>query len=177
MELICLGKHTSATIWISLLWTISSRQTFCFTTISDIIMANSTFYYQRLSIYPSKVVIVEYTVQYPKTFAHCGHLVLDIYTTQGNLNRQTQCSNQDHGHLKNKKLHVPLVSPHTTCRQSQGQGQIQGQDQEDIEIVSCSGKTKVQDYIPRNFGFSIGFDCKWKRKVSLNGIGFNISVE
>ena len=78
---------------------------------------------------------------------------------------------------ENKKLHVPLVSPHATCRQSQGQGQTQDQGQRDKEIVSCSGKTKVQNYTPRNFGFSIGFDCNWKRKVSLNGIGFNISVE
>ena len=107
-------------------------------------------------------------MQYPKTFAHCGHLILDIYKKQRNLNRKTQCSNHKHGQLKNQNLRVPLVSPHVTCRQGQGQipgqGQIQGQGQ--AEIVSCSGETKIQGYIPRNFYFSIGFDCKWKRKVS-----------
>ena len=39
------------------------------------------------------------------------------------------------------------------------------------------GEVTVRHYIPRNFRFSVGFDCKWKRKVSLNGIGFNISIE
>ena len=177
--MIGLSKHTTATSLISLLWIIFSRQMFCLNTFSDIIMENKTFYYQHLSTYPSKVVTVEYTVQYPKTFAHCGHLILDIYTKQKNLNRKTQCSNQKHGQLKNQNLRVPLVSPHVTCRQGQvqiqGQGQILSQGQ--AEIVSCSGETKIQGYIPRNFWFSIGFDCKWKRKVSLNGIRFNISSE
>ena len=96
MEMIGLSKHTTATSLISLLWIISSRQIFCLNKISDIIMENKTFYYQDLSTYPSKVVTVEYTVQYPKTFAHCGHLILDIYTKQRNLNRKTQCSNHKH---------------------------------------------------------------------------------
>ena len=45
----------------------------------------------------------------------------------------------------------------------------------DSKLRKCNGSATIQDYIPRNFGFSFGFYCG-HAKYSLKGLKFNISI-
>ena len=129
----------------------------------DIIRNNGTFYHEYISTYPSKYATVEYSVQYMSELAQNGTLILDIYTDD-DWSPEHECSNRTYGQLRNSNLHLLLVSPFSTCEQTGSRETF------------CTGKTTIQDYIPRQYSFSIGFDCKSLRKASLNGVYFNISI-
>ena len=131
----------------------------------DIIRNNGTFYHEYLSTYPSKYATVEYSIRYTSELAQNETLVLDIYTDD-DWSSEQECSNGTYGQLRNNNLHITLASPFSTCEQTDSK-----------ETIFCTGKTTIQDYIPRQYSFSIGSDCKSLRKASLNGVYFNITIK
>ena len=34
----------------------------------------------------------------------------------------------------------------------------------------------IQDYVPRNYGFSFGYDCMYSERPSLRGLSFNVTI-
>ena len=143
--------------WITLL--LVSLHVVC-----DIIKDNRTFHHEYLSTYPSKSVRVEYTVRYMSDLAQNGTLILNIYTDD-NWSPEHECSNQTYGQLRNHNLHLPLSLPSSRCVPSGNS-----------EMTFCTGKTAIWDYIPRQYSFSIGFDCYRVEKASLSGVYFNVSI-
>ena len=120
--------------------------------VSDTIEDDTVFYYRNLSKYPSKIAIVNYTVRFPRELISDNYVSLDMYTTDDNLNIRTNCSNKDYGQLYNKNLHTSLRRRpyrYTTC----------GSEQNNNNVIICTGHTKIQDYIPRKYGFSFGYEC------------------
>ena len=91
---------------------------------------------------------------------------MGIYTAYPKINTDNRCSKILYGQLRNENLHPILrVGRYrtTTC-------ELSGPD-----TVNCRGRVTVQDYIPRNFYLTFGFDCKWSRIYSLQGLRYNIS--
>ena len=43
-------------------------------------------------------------------------------------------------------------------------------------MLHCKGRTVIQDFIPRNYGFSIGYSCKELVRPSLRGMLFNFTI-
>ena len=92
--------------------------------------------------------------------------MMGIYTTYPKINIDNRCSKIFYGQLHNENLHPILregLYRTTTC-------ELSGPD-----TVNCRGRVTVQDYIPRNFYLTFGFDCKWPRIYSLQGLRYNIS--
>ena len=67
--------------------------------------------------------------------------------------QKRNCSYQKFGQLRNEDLHIPLGSS----------GRYRFVTSKEVgNMRSYYGKTTVQDFIPRKFGFSIGIDCDEK---------------
>ena len=142
-----------------------------FFVISDKIWNDTEFYYRTLSVYPSKLATIEYTVNF-NICSECK-VKLHIYTTDRDIKNDiaSQCHNRKYGQLRNENLHIPLsarLHPYrsTTCIFNKTD-----------QTVYCNGKTTIQDFKPRNYAFSFGFDCgRYSKPPSLNGLSFYVSI-
>ena len=147
-------------------------------TVLGQIKTDTGFYYQRLSEFPSKMATIEYTVTFNKTNIdlHCVNgakcnVRLDIYTSQDDQNLRTKCSNNGYGQLRNENLHTPLKLRHEPYRFTKC-----ALDDIDSDILYCKGGTTIQDYIPRHYGFSLGYHCREPVRPSLHGLSFNFTI-
>ena len=143
--------------------------------ISNVVTKDTNFYYRQFPTFPSKLVTLEYTVTFNLTNVnhHCGrescNVILDIYTTKEDKNFQKNCSKDHFGQLKNENLHTPL-SPRngpyrfTTCKMINS------------GMLHCEGKTSIQDYKPRHYGFSFSYECHISVKPSLCGLLYNFTI-
>ena len=154
--------------------TVSTR-----VTISDAVTTDTSFYYGRFQTFPSKLATVEYLVMFnmTKINRHCDAdgckvtCVLDIYTTEYDKNLKTNCSKDVFCQLRNGNLYPPLDlrdKPYrfTTCKM----------EKKNSDILHCDGKTTIQGYIPRNYGFSFGYKCDISAKSSLAGLSYNLTI-
>ena len=145
--------------------------------ISDLVTTDTSFYYRRFETFPSKLATLEYSVTFniTKINRYCNGyeciVILDIYTTEYDKNLKTNCSNDGFGQLRNENLRTPLYlrnRPYrfTTCKL----------DDKDTNILHCEGRTTIQDYIPRKYGFSFGYECDVSPKPSLFDLSFNFTI-
>ena len=94
---------------------------------------------------------------------------IDFYTTKDDINLRTNCSNNNYGQLGNQDLHSPLREGdkgHSTCKL----------DDVDPDMLFCDGRFTMQDYKPRHYGFSLGYDCTFLDRSSLRGLSFNVTI-
>ena len=147
----------------------------CSLTIYGTIENDTEFYYGELSENPSMLATVEYNITYNYTASliQCPECYprFEIYTTKDDQSLVTKCSNDIYGQLRNENLHTPLKLRSKPYRFTQCK-----LDSDDTDIMHCYGKTTIQDYIPRYYGFSLGFTCEQPIKGSLRGISYNISL-
>ena len=133
---------------------------------SGIISKNMKFFYRKLQVAPSVRATIDFTVSYLPRSMHYNYPIMGIYTTYPIIKVDNRCSKILYGQLRNENLHPILrVGRYrtTTC-------ELSGAD-----VVDCSGRVTVQDYIPRSFHLTFGFDSKWLHIYSLKGLRYNIS--
>ena len=146
-------------------------------TVSDKITTDTDFYFHSLSVIPSKLSTIEFSVKFNinDIRVHCDskkiscYLYVDIYTTKDDRNLRTNCSNSGYRQLANEDLHSPLRPGsyrYTTCKL----------DDVDSEMLHCEGRIMIQDYKPRHYGFSFGYSCKYLNRSSLHGLLFNFTI-
>ena len=132
--------------------------------VSDTIKEDVDFLKIKISNYPSKFAIIEYIVSYTITDTVGHHVKMDIYTIEDNVNSRERCSALHYGQLQNDGLHVPLNTRtfrETDCERYD-------------EFVSCQGQRIIQDYIPRDYFVSFGFDCD--ETGSMKGLAYEIRI-
>ena len=129
---------------------------------SGTIKEDTKFFYKQLTTIPSLITQVEFSIV-------CSYngLRFNIYTTEDNINLQTNCSLDHNGQVLNQNLGAP-VRPGTyknyTCLEQEN------------GLLHFTGTTIIQDFKPRIIGFSIGYNCYDPDPTSLKGLSFNISV-
>ena len=138
------------------------------------------FYYREFSTFPSLEATIEYNITYNYTVSllQCSgcYPKLDIYTTKSDANLDRNCSVDVFGQLRNENLHTPLKVRHRNYRFSNC---TKDANYTQNGLVNCYGKTKIQDYIPRNYGFSFGHRCEQLQKGikrSLRGLQYNMTI-
>ena len=83
-------------------------------TISDAVAMDTSFYYRRFQMPPSKLATLDYSVMFNRTRINgdCERdiciEILDIYTSEHDKNLKTNCSNDGFGQLRNENLRTPL---------------------------------------------------------------------
>ena len=146
-------------------------------TISDVVATDTSFYYRQFQMPPSKLATLDNSVMFNRTRVNgeCERdickVILDIYTNEHDKNLKINCSNDGFGQLMNENLRTPLYlrnRPYrfTTCKL----------EDMDLDMLHCEGRTIIQDYIPRKYGFSFGYDCGISTKPSIFGLSFNITI-
>ena len=94
---------------------------------------------------------------------------MDIYTTENHSSINKQCVTVYYGQLRNENMHTPIRPGRyrfTECTSYQNGPKLR-----------CHGKSPIQDYKPRFYGFSFGFNCgRYQRTESLKGLSFNVSI-
>ena len=146
-------------------------------TVSDQIGTNTNFYFRRLNVFPSKLAAIEFSVNFNTSdiAVKCVpskqpcRVYIDIYTTKDDANLKTNCSNIDYGQLLNEDLHSPL-------RPGSYRFTTSKLDDVDSDMLHCKGRAMIQDYVPRNYGFSFGYDCMYSERPSLRGLSFNVTI-
>ena len=131
------------------------------------IKTNTSFYYRKLPTRPSKLAEIQYSVR----FANVNKTVsLDIYTTEVDLKVKTKCSHNHFGQLRNEDLHTPMKPRSGPYRSTKCVLDI------NASVTHCEGRTTIQDYKPRNYGFSFGYHCKYLYEPLLLGLSFNFTI-
>ena len=138
---------------------------------------DSKFYYREFLTFPSLRATINYYIKYNYTATElqCPLCVpsLDIYTTKSDANLDCNCSIDVFGQLRNENLHTPLKPKGKLYRFTNCTVDSYG-------IVHCRGETKIQDYIPRSYGFSFGYRCRTydekRANRSLKGLQYNMTI-
>ena len=123
----------------------------------------TSFYYKKIPAPPSKLVTLEssasFQVQNDEDYVN-----LFFYTTDNHINIEEKCSVKNYGQVKHDDLHLELsVNRRYACHRKKDQ-------------LECRIIRRIQDFIPRNFAFSLGFYCNEKSSKSLKGLSYNITV-
>ena len=152
----------------TLLMFVSQFKTIHSTDVSGIITENVTFFYRKLPVAPSMRATIEFNISYSQSSMRGKRPwpLMGIYTEYPTINIQERCSKIIYGQLHNENLHPFLRIPEyrtTKC-------ELSGSD-----TVNCRGKVTVQDFIPRNFSLSFGFECHSFYMNSLKGLRYNIT--
>ena len=137
--------------------------------VSGKISEDIAFLHKMFSVPPPKRAIIEVNVSYPDSsrLQKDHFLTVGIYTTKDHVNIIKHCVDKDIGQFWNEYLHPRIAhhSRHLRCKVAHG------------NILYCSGNITVQDFIPRKFSFSFGFDCSnVDARDSLKGLFYNISI-
>ena len=136
--------------------------------VSGRISEDLTFIYKTFPVPPSMRAIIEYQVHFDSRFR--TGLTMGIYTTQDHANIRKQCTETRYGQLGNKHLHPALNTGLRTCNLKFS------------HMLYCRDTVTVQDFMPRTFSFSIGFECFYInqasriRQTSLKGLVYNVSI-
>ena len=121
------------------------------------------FYFRNLSVFPSTLATIGFSIYYTRIRPQ-SYAILNLYTTKEYINVRKQCSKYHHGQFFNEKMSFVLI------KRRYGK-----HDWKEVnDTVHCSGTTVIQDYLPRNYYFSLGFKCD--SVGSLNGLEYNIGI-
>ena len=147
-------------------------------TISDKIETDTKFYFRKFPVFPSKLVTIVYSIKLNTTNIgiHCVEydkceVTLDIYTTEDDPNLRKNCSSNSFGQLFNENLVTPMRS-----RSKPYKFTTYKKDGVQLDMLYCEGRATIQDYKPRQYGFSFGYDCTYSTKPSLHGLSFNFTI-
>ena len=140
-------------------------------TVSDQISTDTEFYFRELSVFPSKLATIEYSVKINTSDIGDPSVCLAIYTTKDDRDLKTNCIHDSFGQLGNEDLHTPLYNrskPYrsTTCKL----------DHINSEMLHCEGRITVHDYKPRSYGFLFGYHCEELVRPSLRNLSFNFTI-
>ena len=124
------------------------------------IVNDISFFHSKLSIQASKSATIEFWITLPKNFEYVN---LYIYTTENHINVDKKCSYLSHGQVANDDLHQELSSERNSCQPGN-------------EGLMCHKKLEIQDYISRDYSFSLEFYCKDRLRKSLKGLQYKIRM-
>ena len=125
-----------------------------------------SFYYQELPAQPSMIATLVYRITYPLADRD-DYVDVQFYTTSKHSNIDKKCTCRPNGQALNVYMHFSnsLNTGCSKCCEEIYSGHLQ-----------CSSGINIQDYIPRRFGFSLGFNCNDASDKSLKGTTYSVEV-
>ena len=126
---------------------------------------NTTWFLSNLSVRPTMTASIKYNIQYPNVPGHHRPIITFYYNGQNSPNLRDKCNSEMHGQLSNKDLAVPLNGKHREkfwCNRKGG-------------MKVCHGRTKIQDFEPKSYFFSLGFECS-ETSGNLNGLQYEVTI-
>ena len=124
-----------------------------------------SFYYQELLAEPSMRATIVYEITYNLTDRD-DYVDVQFYTTSKHENIDKKCTFRANGQALNNNMHFSnsLNTGCSTCCEIYS------------GLLQCKRGVSIQDYIPRKFSFSLGFNCNDASDKSLNGTTYTVDV-
>ena len=138
-------------------------------TVFGVISDDVKFIYQTFPVPLSMRAIIEVDVSYPDISAG-PYPILGIYITQDHPNLKVKCSIKRFGQFGNTDMHPGITMDPYEAR-------ILNCNMENTtNMLHCTGDITVQDFKPRNFSYSFGFQCFNCLTCSLRGLVYNLKI-
>ena len=150
-------------LWISLTLAFHAVVSCAHSVFGDV-KDNITWFHSNLSVRPAMTASLEYHVQYPYVEGRSRPIITFYYNGQNSPNFDSQCETDLYGQLRNEDLAVPLKTEYRdkfSCYKEDG-------------FMKCQGKTKIQDFEPKSYSFSLASNCG--KNVNLNGLHYNVTI-
>ena len=134
--------------------------------ISGTIDDDISFYYEELPTNPSMIATIVYRITYPLADPD-DYIDVQFYTTSKHENIEKKCTFRPNGQALNVYMYFSnsLNTACSKCCEEIYSG-----------LLQCTTGFKIQDYIPRKFRFSLGYNCNDASKKSLNGTTYSVEV-
>ena len=132
-------------------------------TISGSVSDDVKFIYKKFPVQSSMRAIIEVDVYYPDS-----NPILGIYTTRDHVNIKQKCVIKRYGQLENKNMHPGITML--------GSDLSRTLNCDTDNMLHCTGNITIQDFKPRNFSFSFGFQCFNCFSCSLKGLAYNLKI-
>ena len=162
------GQASDMDVRILFMFAVFTQWKFIYSvSISGEISEDVTFVHKMFPV-PSMRAIIEVDFSFPVASFGRYKPTMEIYTTQDHVNLRKRCTYVRYGQLRNPNVHIPV--------RLDNNGTPRCLEQNDGK-VHCIGNVTVQEFKPKNFSFSIGFDChSISRITSLKGVVYNIRI-
>ena len=150
-------------IFISLVLTLITAKVSSHSVFGTI-QKNTTWLHLNLSVVPAMTANLEYHIQYPDVPGRARPIITFYYNGQDSPNLQSHCETDLYGQLRNEDLAVPLNEPYrkAICYK-------------ESKTWFCSMKTKIQDFEPKTYSFSLCNECH-QSSGNLFGLFYNVSI-
>ena len=138
-----------------------------FSSVSASVSEDENFIHETFPVEPSKSAIIGIDIFLPNRIPF--PVWLGIYTTEDHVNIEKQCTESVYGQVRNRDLHLEISSSkYSRLLRCYSISKY---------TTHCTGNVTVQDFIPRNFSFSFGFDCEEINATSsLKGLSYNVTI-
>ena len=154
-------KYISILLVVTLTTTrVSSKSVF------GTIKENITWFHTNLSVVPAMTATLKYHIEYPFVLNRPRPIITFYYNGQDSPNFDSQCETDLYGQLRNEDLAVPLNKLYREkffCYKENNHW-------------ICSGKTKIQDFEPKSYTFSLAVNCKRVSSANLYGLFYNVTI-
>ena len=130
----------------------------------------------NLSVRPAMTASIEYHIRYPKGGPQ--PIIAFYYDGQDSPNLQQRCNAEMHGQLYNKDLAVPLngyYRKNQRCNKVGCTKKCSWGCTTTCTTWKCEGSIKIQDFEPKSYFFSLGFECD-ETEESLSGLSYDITI-
>ena len=134
---------------------------------------DTTWFLSNLSVVPAMTASLEYNIQFPTGGQR--PIFTFYYKGQNSSNLYDKCNNEMHGQLCNKNLADANI--YSDCYRvgcTGTRGCFFGICPATCTHWNCYGRTKIQDFEPKSYFFSLGFECKENR--NLNGVKYEVTI-
>ena len=136
---------------------------------------DTQWFFSKLSVRPAMTVSIEYTIEYPYDTTWHVPVITFYYDGEDSVNLHRKCNADMQGQLCNNKLAVPLDTRYYSEDFECSASGCTRREWSRCEYWSCHGRTKIQDFEPKSYSFSLGFECH-ETKASLKGIYYNVTI-
>ena len=121
--------------------------------VQGTIKEDTKWFFSKLSVSPAMSASIEYSIKYPydMTWHRDRPMITFYYDGEDSVNLHRKCNADNQGQLCNKNLAM-------RCG-----------------YWGCHGRTKIQDFEPKSYSFSLGFECD-ETKASLKGMEYDVTI-
>ena len=162
-------------------------------TVNGTIEKDPKWLHSNLSVRPAITASISYRVKYPTSWTSVP-IIKFYYNGQNSTDLPDRCIRGLSGQLFNKDMAVPLVegygsdrkirallsrnySDNFSCTESSCITENWGKfSTTRCEYWSCHGQTKIKDFDPKSYSFSLGFECD-ETKASLRGMQYEVTID
>ncbi len=136
---------------------------------------DSHFFSRRLSTFPTKRITIKFSVLLHKSITpdiekNQIFPLIKFYTMDTDVDLKLKCISRGYGQLFNQEMVIPIKPKPfkyvTVC----------GYSSRSTKSILCTGNMKIEDFMPRNYSVSFGYECSRGEDMRIRNLSYKIST-